>query len=209
MAKTILCYGDSNTWGYNPHTKGRYSFEKRWSSVLQASLGSSFRVIAEGLNGRTTVWDDPMGAYKNGKIYLIPCLHSHKPIDVVIIKLGTNDLKKQFCLTASEIANGAKTLVEMVIGSECGPESLVPKVLLIAPAPLATVSGFAEMFEGGEKKSKLFGKAFSKVAEELGCYFLDAGKHIHSSEKDGVHLDEEMQLKLGKAVADKVKVMHF
>ena len=102
--KEVLCYGDSNTWGYNPKTKQRYDRNTRWPCVLQRELGEEFLVIPEGQNGRTTVWDDPVEGQKNGMTYLLPCLESHKPLDLVIITLGTNDLKHRFSVTAYDIA---------------------------------------------------------------------------------------------------------
>jgi len=154
--KTILCYGDSNTWGYNPLTKERYSREERWTGILQKELGEDYEVIEEGLNGRTTVWDDPIEGYKNGKEYLIPCLESHRPVDLVIIMLGTNDLKKRFSLSTFEIANGAKVLVNIVQKSKAGPGEIAPKVLLMAPPPVGKLTELAEEFEGAEEKSKNF-----------------------------------------------------
>ena len=112
--KTILCYGDSNTWGYNPRTQDRFPIAERWTGVLAHKLGAEFRVVEEGLNGRTTVWDDPIEGYKNGKEYLIPCLESHRPIDLVVIMLGTNDLKKRFSVSAYDIAQSVGVLVEIV-----------------------------------------------------------------------------------------------
>ena len=108
MVKKILCYGDSNTWGYNPHTELRYPRAVRWTGVLQRGLGPAYHVIEEGLNGRTTVWDDPIEGYKSGKEYLVPCLETHKPMDLVVIMLGTNDLKHRFSLTAFDIATGRR-----------------------------------------------------------------------------------------------------
>ena len=128
--KTILCYGDSNTWGYDPATEERYPLEARWVSVLARELGSDYHVIPEGLNGRTTVWPDPWeGEHKSGKTYLIPCLESHYPIDLVVMMLGTNDLKHRFGLSAWDIARGAQTLVEMIQRSEFGPYGGAPEVL--------------------------------------------------------------------------------
>ena len=115
--KEVLCYGDSNTWGYNPITKERYEKDERWTGVLQNALGNDYHVIEEGLNGRTTVWDDPIEGFKNGKTYLIPCLETHKPLDLVIIMLGTNDLKKRFSLSAYDIAQGAGVLIDVVYKS--------------------------------------------------------------------------------------------
>ncbi len=90
--KTIVCFGDSNTWGFAPISKARYDRDTRWPGVLRNALGGGYLVIEEGQNGRTTVWDDPIEANKNGATYLLPCLESHKPLDLLIIKLGTNDL---------------------------------------------------------------------------------------------------------------------
>ena len=94
--KTILCFGDSNTWGYNPENRQRFGPEERWSGILRNSLGEDYRAIEEGLNGRTTLWDDPIEGFKNGLDYLMPCLESHKPFDLITIMLGTNDLKCRF-----------------------------------------------------------------------------------------------------------------
>ena len=153
--KTILCYGDSNTWGWNPATQSRYVRDERWPGVLRQELGEGYLVIEEGLNGRTTVWDDPIEGYKNGKEYLIPCLETHKPIDLVIIMLGTNDLKARFSVPACDVAAGAGVLVDIIAKSETGPGDGAPQVLLIAPPPIAKLSEFAEMFEGGAAKSRM------------------------------------------------------
>jgi len=203
--KTILCYGDSNTWGYNPLTKERYSREERWTGILQKELGEDYEVIEEGLNGRTTVWDDPIEGYKNGKEYLIPCLESHRPVDLVIIMLGTNDLKKRFSLSAFEIANGAKVLVNIVQKSKAGPGEIAPKVLLMAPPPVGKLTELAEEFEGAEEKSKKFSYHFKRVATECGCEFLDTSKIIVSSDIDGIHFEVQEHKKLGHAVARMVR----
>ena len=99
--KTILCYGDSNTYGYDPSNGFRYPKNVRWTGVLADLLGPEFTVIEEGCNGRTTVFDDPLEGWKNGLDYLKPCLNSHKPIDLVILMLGSNDLKDIFHASAA------------------------------------------------------------------------------------------------------------
>lgn len=205
--KTVLCYGDSNTWGYDPVTQGRYARDTRWTGVLRQELGDGYLVIEEGLNGRTTVWDDPIEGYKNGKEYLIPCLGTHKPIDLVVILLGTNDLKMRFNVPACDIAAGAGVLVDIVAKSETGPGDSAPQVLLIAPPPIAKLSDFAEMFEGGTAKSKMLSHQFHLVAEEHGCALLDASEVIVSSDLDGIHLDLSEHRKLGEAIAGRVKQM--
>jgi len=205
---TILCFGDSNTWGFDPAGGGRYPREVRWVGVLERALEAkrpgAFSVIAEGQNGRTTVWDDPFEGPKNGSLYLLPCLESHKPVDLLVIMLGTNDLKHRFGLSAWDIARGAARLVEVAQASEFGPGDRPPRVLLIAPPPVARLSNYAGMFEGAAEKSKGLGEAFAAVAAELPCDFLDAGRIVRSSDKDGIHFDPEGHRALGNAVADRI-----
>ncbi len=147
--KVILCYGDSNTWGYDPVTQDRFPVEERWPGVLAQELGAGYRVVEEGLGGRTTVWDDPIEGYKNGREYLIPCLETHKPIDLITILLGTNDLKKRFSVSAYDVAASAGVLIDVVQKSAAGIGGRAPEILLMAPPPFARLSEFAEMFEGG------------------------------------------------------------
>ena len=203
--KRILCYGDSNTWGYDPVTKGRLDKDTRWTGVLSNILGSGYIIIEEGLCGRTTVWEDPIEEYKNGKDYLIPCLETHRPLDLVILMLGTNDLKKRFSLSAFDIAQGAGVLAGIIRGSKVGVHGNAPPVLLMAPPVTTTLTYFAEMFEGAEEKSRKFPMHYSRVARETGCAFLDTSTVIVSSPLDGIHFEATEHLKLGKAVAEKVR----
>ncbi len=202
--KTIVCFGDSNTWGFNPANGTRYSMKERWGSLLREELGSDYYVLEEGHNGRTTVFDDPVGEYKSGKNYIIPCIESHGPVDLVIILLGTNDLKARFSLTAVDIANGAGMLVKMVQRSNAGPGAKAPRVILIAPPPIKELGVYAEAFEGGAKKSYKLSERYKTVAEQLGCDFLDASQIIESSDIDGIHLEVSEHKKLAAAVAEKV-----
>jgi lysophospholipase L1-like esterase len=203
--KTILCYGDSNTWGFEPVSQNRYSGAERWTGILRQELGPDCEVIEEGLNGRTTVWDDPIEGYKNGKEQLLPILTSHKPIDLVTIMLGTNDLKRRFDLGAFDIASGAGVLVEMVQKTDCGPGGRAPQVLLMAPPPVAKLTEFDEMFEGAFEKSRQFGRHYQRVAEERGCAFLDTAGLIVSSDRDGIHFEVGEHKKLGLAVAARIR----
>jgi lysophospholipase L1-like esterase len=203
--KTILCYGDSNTWGYNPASGGRHPRDVRWPGVLRRELGEGYLVIEEGLNGRTTVWDDPIEGHKNGKSYLPPCLETHRPLDLVIILLGTNDLKMRFSVSAFDIANGAGALVKIVQKSETGRGGSAPQVLLMAPPPVGKLTAFAEMFEGAEAKSQRLAEHYERVAQERGCAFLDTGRVMVSSDLDGIHLEASEHAKLGVAVAARVR----
>jgi lysophospholipase L1-like esterase len=203
--KRILCYGDSNTWGYDPATKDRFDREIRWTGVLSNVLGSAYEIIEEGLNGRTTVWDDPIEGHKNGQAYLIPCLESHRPLDLVIMLLGTNDLKKRFSLSAYDIAEGVKVLIGIVQGSKAGVREHPPQLLLLAPPATTRLTEFAEMFEGAEGKSQKFSMHYGRVAQEIGCDYLDTSGIVVSSPLDGIHLEGNEHRRLGQAVALKVK----
>lgn len=172
---------------------------------MAAALGRDFAVVAEGLGGRTTVFDDPIdGAHLNGLSYLRPCLASHKPLDLVIIMLGTNDLKHRFGVLADDIARAAGRLVERVQSSDAGLQSCAPEVLLVAPAPILEVGDTGVRFSGGAQKSQQLGIQYAKVATDLGCHFLDAGKHIRSSGLDGIHLDLDAHQTLGHGLAGRV-----
>lgn len=204
MSKRILCYGDSNTWGYDPETGDRYAPDVRWPGALQRELGAGYTVIEEGLCGRTTVWDDPIEGYKNGREYLIPCLATHKPLDLVILLLGTNDLKHRFSLTAYDVAEGAGVLVGLVLTSQAGPRGEAPAVLLLAPPPITTLTAYADMFRGAADESLRLGEQFARVARLQGCLLLDVGTVLTSSPADGIHFSAQGHLALGRAVAERV-----
>jgi len=203
--KTILCFGDSNTWGYNPVTKERFSQELRWTGVLRRELGLGYEVIEEGLNGRTTVCEDPIDPHKNGRSYFIPCLDSHRPLDLVAIFLGTNNLKKRFSQSAYDIAEGVADLIEIAQKSGAGLAGAAPKILVMAPPPVAKLSEFAEMFEGAELKSMKLGQHYRRVAGQYSCEFLDTSEVIVSSDVDGIHFDPGEHQKLGRSVAGLLK----
>lgn len=204
--KTILCYGDSNTWGYMPGTPAeRYGRDIRWAKVMQKHLGSDYEVIEEALNGRTTVHEDFLEEGRNGMTYLLPCLLSHAPIDLVILKLGVNDLKQRFNVPASDIADGVRKLSWKILSSACGPENQAPKLMILTPPPLAKLTEFAEMFAGGTEKSLQFPQHYKKVADELGCYYLDTGEYVVASDVDGIHYAPQYHVKLGEVMAERVK----
>jgi lysophospholipase L1-like esterase len=203
--KTVVCFGDSNTWGFDPVARERFAPDRRWTGVLAKTLGDGYRVIEEGLNGRTTVVDDPISPYRNGRDYIIPCLESHKPLDLVTIMLGTNDLKERFNRSASDIAESAAKLAEMALNSTFGPGDNRPKVLLIAPPPVVKLTELDEMFAGAYEKSKKFAEHYKNMAEWCDCEFFDAGSVITSSELDGIHFEASEHEKLGIAVAGVVR----
>src|SRR5271167_1703450 len=174
----IVAFGDSNTWGYDPATATRFPPDVRWTGVMRRELGADHSVIEEGLNGRTTVFLDPIEPDRRGADYLPPCLRSHAPLNVVIIALGCNDLKSRFGVSPSDIALGAERLVTMARAELVGPGGAPPKILLVAPPPLAELTAFADMFLGAREKSTRLGARYREVAERQNVGFVDAGRFI-------------------------------
>ncbi|MGB7969069.1 MAG: SGNH/GDSL hydrolase family protein [Methanobacterium sp.] len=204
--KTVLCYGDSITWGYNPANQNRMSWDERWTGVLTKGLDDNYNVIEEGLKGRTTTWNDPVdGASKNGLNYLIPCLESHKPIDLCILLLGLNDLKKRFSLPSIEIARGITVIIEVIKKSGTGINGSAPKILLLTPPIINPVESLSQEFRNSHNKSRKLPGYYAKIARNYGLEFLDISKIITVSELDGVHINVDEQFKLGNLVLKKVK----
>jgi lysophospholipase L1-like esterase len=203
----VLCYGDSNTWGADPNDGPRFGLDSRWPGVLASLLAGEARIIEEGLNGRTTLREDPYSPGRNGLTYLVPCLDTHAPIDVLVIMLGTNDLKVTFGLPASEIAAGAATLVEVALLSGCGPDDGPPKVLLVAPPALAPANDAMEVwgFEGAHERNAALPRLYRAAAARSGVAFLDASSIVTADPADGIHLSADSQRKLGYAVASAVR----
>ena len=204
---TIVCYGDSNTHGYDAATGGRFARSVRWPGVLAAELGEAADVIEEGLNGRTTIWDDPYLDGRNGRAYLLPCLRSHAPVDVLVLMLGTNDLKSIFGRSAAEIAAGAGALVELALLSGTGVEGSRPRVLLVAPPLLGGRTATSELWGFGEARarSQQFAALYRTVAELKGVALLDAGPVAEVDPADGVHLTPAGHATLGRAIAEAVR----
>ena len=194
MKKRILCFGDSNTWGYNAKDGSRYDESIRWTCLLENQLGNGYKVIEEGQNGRTFIVDDFELGYMSGKYYLQPCLKSHDPIDLFIIMLGTNDLKKSYNLSISEIAEGLYEVLYIAneYWDKCARKK--PVVLVVSPPHIGEKlksSQFAEDFivEDAIIKSKELGKHLKTKAESFGFSFLDAAKYVTANNIDGLHLD--------------------
>jgi lysophospholipase L1-like esterase len=203
--KSILCFGDSNTFGTAPMPalgqELRWPFEQRWPGVLQGELGSDWRVVEEGLPGRTIGRDDPVeGADRNALRYLPACLQSHRPLDAVVFMLGTNDLKARFHLGAEAIAHGVHGLIDAVLVNS-RPEAPTPRMLVISPAPVLERGCLAGFFTGAEAQAPHVAQAMAEVCRSRGVDHLDASRHIQVSPMDGVHLDADAHLTLGRLVA--------
>lgn len=202
--KTLLCFGDSNTWGAVPNKNARYSETERWPTRLATLLSEntaskSWQVVEAGLPGRTTVFDDPIEGDKSGIKHLPIWLDTYLP-DVVLILLGTNDLKYRFNASPMDISLGVANLVKCVQEYRHPCKKSSPDVLLIAPPPIYEVGFYADMFQGGEEKSKQLDRYFSRRAKELKCRYFDAGSVIASCKKEGIHWPLESHKVLAHAL---------
>ena len=214
--KNILCFGDSNTWGYIPKAdrtlpNTRYPFDIRWTGVAQKELGPEYRLIEEALNGRTTVFNDPVEPNRNGLACLDMIMDSQSPLDLVIVFLGCNDTKEHFSSTAPIIAQGLRVIVEQILKSSYGPNGSAPKVLVVPPAPIHPNIENTWMItyfnkQSVEKASQL-PALYEDVAKQYGVGYLNAALYATPSEEDGLHLYPESHEKLGKAFAKKIKDM--
>lgn len=209
-AKSVLCYGDSNTNGTKPDRSGRFKPAERWTGVLQNSLGDNYYVIEEGLGGRTTDLEhfNPAKPNRNGLKYFKPCIDSHMPLDYIIIMLGTNDFKTVYKRSAREVANVLQNYPEYV-KSYCKARNLkTPKIVMVSPAYMdENASKFVESMptqgiydEKSAQKTRELAEPLKIIAEKSGCIFYDAGKVAKTGE-DGCHLDKDSHTKLGKELA--------
>ena len=213
--KRIMCFGDSLTWGWVPTTEGapttRYPYEERWGGAMAIDLGDEFEVLEEGLSARTTNIDDPVDPRLNGAKHLPSALASHFPLDLVIVMLGTNDTKSFFHRTPYDIANGMSQLVAQILTSAGGVGTVypAPKALVVAPPPLAEIPHpwFQGMFGGGHDKSEQLGEQYAALASFFSVDFVNAADHITTDGNDGIHFTAETNIKLGRALADKVRTI--
>ncbi len=210
--KNVLCFGDSNTWGFIPESilapsPERHPYAVRWTGVLARELGSGFRVLEEGQNGRTTVHDDPFVVSRNGKLVLPAILESHKPLDLVVLMLGTNDLKAVYGVSPGEIALGVKVLAQMILQSDAGITTRPPKLLLMCPPAIGDqthLPDIAAKFPNGRRHSVELAQHYEALAALLGCGYLNTQTLVDAG-SDGLHLDAAAHAKLGSAVAAAVK----
>ena len=209
--RTVLCFGDSNTYGQIPGGTPLQRFlpGERWPGILRAKLGSNWYVVEEGLSGRTTVYDDPIeGDIKNGRRYLKPCLMSHAPLDLVILMLGTNDLKARFNQPASEVAMGIGCLIHDIKDLALGPGGCAPEIIVVAPPPmLDDIHEWVAIFSGAQKKSRELALQYEIIADSLEVHFFDAGAVIVSDPADGFHLSREAHQTLGLALATEIEAI--
>ncbi len=210
--KRILCFGDSLTWGFDPVSRTRLPEDSRWPRVLGEALGSEYEIIEEGQNGRTIASDDPAEGEKNGLKYIGPCMESHSPFDIIIIMLGSNDLKRKFSYSSMDIAGEMQIMIEKIKAYNhfrCGDSF---KIVLMSPPFIAdsikeSWLGDCFGYENSVKVSKELPDWYGQLAKMYDCYHFEASKYVVASDADGCHLDSENQRKLGQELAEFIKKM--
>jgi len=209
--KNILFFGDSNTWGYTPLTGERYAGEIRWTGVAAAALGPDYHCVENGINGRTTVFDDPWRGARKGSDALDFELIANTPLDLLVLMLGTNDLK---FADAYRSAKGVDALCAMAQTVDQRRFTLSPvfpdgcKILVISPihiGPGAEHNDEYILMPRGHEESLKFAEYQSAVAESRGAWFLDASRYAEPSEADCEHLLPEGHAALGRAAAEKIR----
>lgn len=204
--KQILVYADSLSWGIVPLTRKRLPFEQRWPGVLEIGLrarGKDVRVIEDCLNGRRTIYEDPIKDGRNGLIGLQQRIEINSPLTLVLLMLGTNDFQANHDHKAADAAHGLQQLIASIRNAPVEPGMPIPEIVVIAPPPIRTPQGdIAQKFKDADRKSLGLAAAFEALSHEQGCHFLDAGKVTSSSRVDGVHLDADQHQTLGLALVD-------
>lgn len=217
MKKRIVCFGDSNTWGYIPGGEGRYDENTRWTGVVQNELGADYQIIEEGMNGRTSMFEDAWYPHRNGYRALDTILITKKPLDMFVVALGTNDIKSihsafgarqgvSFIVSELLAANERLKYSDPIPVFENEPKILVLSPILIRPdiAEINPDTYFGDVWS----ESYQFAEQFARIKVRFpGVCVLDSAKYAEPSAVDGVHMDAESHKNLGIAVAAKIKEM--
>lgn len=211
MKKHILCFGDSNTHGYQAENDGRFDEDQRWTCLLQKKLGEEYLILEEGLSGRTTSFEDPLYEGLSGVEYIRPCLLTHEPVDLLIIMLGTNDTKERFGASSACIALGLRRLVEKALAvKDCWRDGK-PKILLVTPQNIGKeyeqTYVASTMGAGCAEKSQGLAGEYEALAKLLGCAYLDANQAVLGgpNQVDYMHLTAEGHSQLADALEKKVR----
>lgn len=204
--RQILCFGDSNTWGYNGEDGTRFPWGVRWTSILQDRFdGREVRIIEEGLVGRTTVFEDPLRDGRKGTALFPALLETHAPVDDIVLMLGTNDCKTVFNASARVIGSGIRRLLDQA--KRLAPEA---RILLVSPILLGE-DVWKEEFDPEFSResvevSKALAAEYSEIAGEYGCEFLDAASVAAPGMADREHMDVEGHRRLADAIYDRLQV---
>lgn len=210
--KTVLCFGDSLTWGFDPRGAERfvrYGYTERWARRLQAELGPSYYVIEEGLNGRTTVFDDPVIGGMSGLAQLPTALKTHMPLDLAVVMLGSNDIKTRFGVNGDEIARCLGRLLDAVAKSNCGPGGKAPQALVLVPPVMGDVGGtwVAPLYDSDHSRaaSRRLRETYPTIAAAFGAHCFDINQVVGPGTTDGIHFDPDALPPVAAALAATIR----
>jgi len=211
--KNILCFGDSNTWGYDPATQTRFSKDIRWTGVLQQLLGSKYNVIEEGLNGRTTnvneKQDHGLGyfrPFRSAMDLLSVLIETNSPLDLIIVMLGTNDLKTNFNQSSEMIAKNMRLVCESIIDNDYFHSK---SIILVSPTHINEESpNLLDSFIGTTQASQSFSNSYRKISDDLDLYFLDASESVKTNKIDGLHWDAMQHSDFANSLFNKIKKVY-
>lgn len=203
--KQILCFGDSNTWGYDGESGERLPFKVRWTGRLQKAYeGKDVRIIEEGLCGRTTVFEDPFRQGRKGTALLPTLLETHHPVDLVVLMLGTNDCKTIFGASSEVIGRGIQCLLDQI-------QTFAPQadVLLISPIYLGEKvwqEGYDQEFsQDSVQVSRDLEKVYQRIAHEKHVEFMRAASYVSCCAADQEHMNAAGHQVFAKAVYEKLE----
>ena len=205
--KSVLCFGDSNTYGVNPDTEERFNRDERWTGILSSLLGPKYYVIEEGYNGRTTCFSGDSDPNRSGYKALDIILKSHVPLDLIIIMLGTNDFKAQYSMTAKVSANAIKKLIEKIRKYAISENKKVPEILIVSPIMMGDDIENSRFWECGNKERIELQKVpagYHQVACMMNCHFFDASS-VATAGSDMLHMTRESHKALAESFAEIVK----
>ena len=207
MEKTILCFGDSNTYGDSPEGLGRYPRDQRWTGILQQRLGSDYRVVEAGLNGRTTVWEDPVEGDKCGIRQMPACIRSQTPLDLLILMLGTNDFKRRFHVTPTDVAESLERMVRLAQTIPNDRRETPFAILLVCPPALRPETMLGERIGDRSADSAALPPLVQAAAERCGVHYLNLAAWVEASPLDGMHMDRENHRKAAAAMERAVRAI--
>ena len=210
--KEILCFGDSNTHGFIPGCGQRYPREVRWSSRLEGLLGEGYHVVEEGMNGRTTAFEDALQPFRSALGYIVPCIKSHAPLDLIVIMLGTNDAKARYGVSAEEIGFGLRSLIaeiETFFRYNAARAGSCPRLLIVSPVPMPATGGDPEFNDASLQKQAALAGVFRQVAAEMGCAFAAAEDWISPSllGEDFCHFSAQAHAVFAERIAQEIRAL--
>lgn len=202
----VLCFGDSNTWGFMPSLGTRYPRDVRWTGVTAKNLGEDFYLIEEGMNGRTCGHSDIISPQRSGKDYIYPCLISHKPLDLIIVMLGTNDTKSRYRMNAFEISKAMTTLLQTIQSIQHW-EGMNADLLLISPIPLDESCNIpdGQVDAGSIEVSRKLPSYFEAIAKQMGIHYMNAADYVTEVGDDGIHFTPKAHAQMAEAVTAKIR----